>query len=355
MADAVVITGVGVLTGLGQTAQSHAAMRAGFARITEWEDLLLMGPDEEWDPPTPMRASAAAIAWAGVPPRERLVTVALPALDEALASAQLTAKDWKDVSLHLALRAPVAPATIESFGAGVVEDLHVRGGLAKAAATRVVARGHASGALAIQRAAAEVASGERKFAVVGAVDGFSDMADLERLDKTFRLRSERAADGYMPGEAAVFLVLEEAGAAKMRGATALARIGAIGLAEEPHPLGDTTPTKAEGLCEAIRAALGTKRPAAKPWLLSDQNGERHRAKEWALALVRLDALVGGEHELWFPAQSFGDAGVASVPLAAAMACEAFARELAPAPAALLLSSSDGPERAAMLLHAVKGA
>lgn len=355
MADTgVAIVGAGVLTALGQRSQSYAAMRAGFSRMQEWEDVLLLGPDEEWDPPSAMRASPAALAWPRVHPWDRVASIALPALDEALASALLTNRDWKDVSLHLALRAPSAPETIEALGAYVLEAIHTHGGLAKAAATRVVARGHASGAVAIQRAVSEIASGERQRCVVGGLDGFADDGELARLDKGFRLRSERSADGYLPGEAAAFLVLERADSAAARGAQPLARIVAIGLAEEPHPHGSAEPSAAAGLCEAIRAALPGGRPAPHAWVVSDQNGERHRAREWALASVRLDALVGGDHELWHPAQNFGDTGAASVPLLAAMVCEAFVRDDAPANTAVLLATSDGPERAALVLGASKG-
>ncbi len=358
-ADAIVVTGAGVLTSLGQAAQSWAAMRAGFSRIAEREDFHLLGPDEEFDLPSALTAAEAPPAWDGSHPWDRLVELALPALDEALESARLTRREWPAAHVSLCLRTPSGGAAPAEMGRYVLEAMWTDGGLPKPRAAAVRFEGHAAGAVAIVDAARALRAGERTCCVVGGAETFLDPEAVEALDRAFRLRSERSADGYLPGEAAAFVVLETATRAAERGVKPLATLAGYGLADEPRPLGSDEPCAAEGLCEAIRqtAARAGRGGAAVPpaaWVLSDQNGERHRAKEWALAVSRLHEFLDPGLELWHPAENFGDTGSASVPLLTAMAAETFRREAEPARGALLVASSDGPARAGLLLRGATG-
>lgn len=349
------MTGAGVLTSLGQTVQSWAAMRAGLARIEEREDFHLLGPDEEFDPPGALRGAEAPLRWEGSHPWDRLAELALPALDEALERAGLSRRDWSGVLLSLSLRPPAEPATAAEMGRYVLEAMYADGALPKPRAAAVRFDGHASGAVAMVDAVRALRAGERDCCVVGGAETFLDPDAIAALDLSFRLRSERSPDGYLPGEAAAFIVLETAAHAAERGVKPLATVAGYGLAEEPHPLGADEPCAAVGLCDAIRqaarrAARGGGDSAPATWVLSDQNGERHRAKEWALAITRLSELLDPGLELWHPAENFGDTGSASVPLLAAMAAETMRRDAAPAPAVLLVTSSDGPARAGVLLR-----
>jgi 3-oxoacyl-[acyl-carrier-protein] synthase-1 len=358
-AGAIVVTGAGVLTSLGQTAQSWAAMRAGLARIAERADFQLLGPDEEFDLPTALTAAEAPMPWDGSHPWDRLAELALPALAEALESAGLTGRDWQQVDFAIGLRAPLGDEKPADMGRYVIDAMCADGGLTKPRSASVRFEGHAAGGVAMVDAARALRAGERSCCVVGGVDTFLDPDAIAALDVGFRLRSERSADGYLPGEAAAFVVLETADRAAGRGVKPLATLAGYGLADEPRPLGSDEPCMAEGLCEAIRQVAeragrsGAKVPPAL-WVLSDQNGERHRAKEWALASTRLHALLDPSLELWSPAENFGDTGPASVPLLAAMAAETFRRGAAPAASALLVASSDGPARAGLLLRGRNG-
>jgi 3-oxoacyl-[acyl-carrier-protein] synthase-1 len=86
------------------------------------------------------------------------------------------------------------------------------------------------------------------------------------------------------------------------------------------------------------------------WVISDLNGEPYRAIDWGNALVRrIRALA--EPVLWCPALWFGDTGAASGAVALCLAARAFERSYAPAPWSLVLSSADGPDRAAVIVTA----
>jgi 3-oxoacyl-[acyl-carrier-protein] synthase-1 len=348
-----------VLTSLGQAAQSWAAMRAGFARIAEREDFRLLGPDEEFDLPSPMRAAEAPLPWDGSHSWDRLAELVLPALDEALASAGLARREWPQAHLALALRAPAGSGSAAEMGRYVLDAMYADGALPRPRGASVHFDGHAAGAVALVDAVRALRAGDRTCCIVGGAETFLDPDVIDALDKGFRLRSERSADGYLPGEAAAFVVLETGARAAERGVTPLATVAGYGLADEPHPHGSDTPCAAAGLCEAIRqtaerAGRGGASVPPATWVLSDQNGERHRAREWALAVTRLHALLDPGLDLWHPAENFGDTGAASVPLFAAMAAETFRREAAPGSHALLLASSDGPARAGVLLRGRDG-
>lgn len=356
---AIAITGCGSLTSLGMTAQAYAAWRAGFSRVQEWEDFGLLGPDEEFDPPEPMRAAFAALPYGWSHPLDRRIELALPAIDEALQQAGLGRADWSRVRLSLALRPPLAPERAEDVGRYVLEGLAREGSLGAPRDARCYFDGHAACAIAVIDAVRALRAHECDQVLIGGVDTFVDAAEVERLDRGFRLRSSRAADGHMPGEAAAFVLLERADDARARGTHTLAEVRSYGYADEPHPLGHERPSAAEGQSNAIRNLLARAtrhgRPAGPPaWIVSDQNGERHRAKEWALTSTRLAHEFAVTPEIWHPAASFGDSGAATGALHAALVSEAWSRRGAPAREALLIASSDGPARAAVLLASPGG-
>jgi 3-oxoacyl-[acyl-carrier-protein] synthase-1 len=90
---------------------------------------------------------------------------------------------------------------------------------------------------------------------------------------------------------------------------------------------------------------------ARPWLISDHNGEPYRAHEWGLALFHLGVQFPnmGDAAVWMPAGSFGDTGAASAAVAIAMVCEALRRQYAPSPGAVIVSSAEAGGRSAILL------
>ena len=87
--------------------------------------------------------------------------------------------------------------------------------------------------------------------------------------------------------------------------------------------------------------------------ITDQNGESYRAMEWGNTMVRLTARsqTFAEPLLWYPAASFGDTGDASGAVSLYMSSCAFERGYAPAKTVVVISSSDGPSLAAVLLKA----
>jgi hypothetical protein len=91
-------------------------------------------------------------------------------------------------------------------------------------------------------------------------------------------------------------------------------------------------------------------------LITDHDGQHHRAYEWGMLQLQLadsDRRLGA-CPAWMPAQSFGHTGAASGGLGAAIALRALQRGHAPSPSLLVLSSSDSGERAALLVSGEEG-
>jgi len=206
--------------------------------------------------------------------------------------------------------------------------------------------GHAAGPLMLQAAMQDLANGATQMAVVIGVDSLLDEDTLNWLHSIDRLKCDGAPDGLQPGEACVALALTRAGLASQ-----LAKITAVAVADEPRHLLSGTPTRGEALAQVVTEAWRVC-GANKPWIVSDQNGEVYRAMDWGHAVVRLraDFDAFADPELWYPAASFGDTGAVSALLGICMAAKAWQRNYAVADAALIVSSADGPSRAAIALH-----
>ena len=210
--------------------------------------------------------------------------------------------------------------------------------------------GHASGALALERALRDLADARVDTALVGGVDSWLDAQTLQWLTNIGRLKCDAYPSGFMPGEAAAFVALcrrADAGAS-------VVPIGSVRIDDEPRSLLSGLPSFGEGLGRVLGAALDAPEPVSdRAWIVSDLNGETHRANEWGHALVRVrpgrDALDAPQ--LWMPAASFGDVGAATVPVALCVVTRAALRGYAPAARAIVLSASDGPLRAAIAVDA----
>jgi 3-oxoacyl-[acyl-carrier-protein] synthase-1 len=220
---------------------------------------------------------------------------------------------------------------------------------AKTPVRRAFSTGNAGFAQAVQAALAVLASREVDRAVVGGVDTLCDSLALEGLAAQGRLKTDDNPVGLQPGEAAAFLLLELAEGVQRRGAQPLAKVVAVGLAQE-STAEDAVPTGG-ALSSAITqlVAAGGPLPAGECWFALDLNGEERRAYDWGCCQPRLVAQMPGVLPApeWTPATSFGDTGAASGPIAAQMMLRSFARGYAPTRCGVVLSSSDGRERAAV--------
>ena len=187
-------------------------------------------------------------------------------------------------------------------------------------------------------------SGQCKYTIVACADSLCDTAILNNLMLEDRLKDAMNPYGIMASEAAGAILLERESTARGRGVAILAAVTSRGGATEPAPWTDGKPSKALGLTTAFHQAFERLDDKGRGVLhvITDENGERQRALEWALTKGRIFPNPSKQRYLWTPATVAGDAGGA---LAAIILAYGFTK--------LIMSTPPG-ERIAMAVSDDKG-
>jgi 3-oxoacyl-[acyl-carrier-protein] synthase-1 len=366
------ILSTGLVSSLGyDTVSACAAARAGRVRPME---LPFAVPDADGDP-RPVVGHCAELLTEGLEGDDRLARLLAGALEDLL---RRRVEAWhRDLRLgiYLAL-SPDEPRRTASPPAQAAPDARPRAIWSLAlqslgaktefpgsvASFEHASTGHSAVYALCARAQQDLAAGDLDLALVAAVDSLCSATTLRRLDEAERLKTAQNPVGLAPGEAAVALLLSEErldGESRIgeslagESRDAPSRIELCKVTESPAPLLGDARAHGRGL-DVLLDQLGESLPPSEggSWFVLDHNGEDDRARDWGAALQRVrdpQALVQGSRETWYPAASFGDCGAAAGGLAICMAAEAFARGYAPAPHAVLLCSSDGPERSACVI------
>jgi 3-oxoacyl-[acyl-carrier-protein] synthase-1 len=340
------ITALEAVTPLGFDAeQTCAAVRARANRFAEHPFHIGLVRDPETEMPEPLIASLLS----------ELDPDVVPAFKGLLAKSGLKRADLAQGALLLSL-----PKVEQDLEAEMHRDLAAtltgRLGLGTLKLTKTLHAGHTGVAACLAEAAKLLAAGEAAFCFVAGLETYHLQPRLEALDEAWRLKTQRATDGFMPGEGAVVLLVETAAGAAARKAKPLATVADLGFGNETRPYGSDALSSGEGLGQALRPALARPRPAggAGRWLLCDLNGESYRAAEWGLVRTRLGESLDPIAALTYPADCLGDTGAASGGLLIAYALHAFARGYAPADDALIWNASDDGGRSAMVVRPVAG-
>jgi 3-oxoacyl-[acyl-carrier-protein] synthase-1 len=275
---------------------------------------------------------------------DRLVEMASPALLEAASASP----GGPPRPLVVALPEAGRPDDDARFGPAFVEELARRSGASiDLARSEVVRAGHAGFAVALEKAL--VRDGDA--VLVGGVDSYYHPAVLARLDADFRLHAPEAVDGLVPAEGAAFLLLEVPRKdAKEKDKPRLARARAAATALETTVL-TGEPNIADAMTRLLRSFVEGAGATGIPWILTDVNSERQRAREWAMVAMRSQDLFTPEarQDRWV--EELGDTGAASGALLAVLACLGWQTGHATAGSALIALHADGPERGVILLEA----
>nr|WP_301334608.1 beta-ketoacyl synthase N-terminal-like domain-containing protein [Variovorax dokdonensis] len=244
---------------------------------------------------------------------------------------------------------PGVPPDISRVLLGAVAA-HFHGVFSAAAA---FPQGHAAGLIGLQAAAQKLRQGQFDAFVIAGVDSYIDPDALEWLEACDQLHSAGAMNnawGFIPGEAAgaVLVVREEI--ARDANRDAIARILAIGAAEEVNRCKTESVCLGEGLTAALRDALVPLADGAKVTdVYCDMNGEPYRADEYGFAGLRTKERFDSLSEFVAPADCWGDVGAAGAPLHLMLAAIAGAKGYSRGELALTWASAEAGERAAALL------
>jgi 3-oxoacyl-[acyl-carrier-protein] synthase-1 len=214
---------------------------------------------------------------------------------------------------------------------------------------------HAGVFAAVADGVRRLQSGAATACLIGGVDSLLSTERLADLDARDRLKTRYNPHGIVPGEAAVFLVVELEAEARRRKAAVWARLSRVGLGREPRPIGSDEPCLAEGLTEAIlKATPESVQPRPLLGVVCDLNGEPYRAGEWGLARPRATAWAR-EVLLSHPADCLGDVGAAAGALLVGLASIAIHERYAVSPELLVWAGSDDGSRAAVFVGAASEA
>jgi 3-oxoacyl-[acyl-carrier-protein] synthase-1 len=344
----VVVSGTGMVSPVGSdAAQTFTSVRAGLRRMREWPDLYAcLAEHPELDPPTPLVASAIEhverrarnegrrVEWLG--------TLAGHAFADLDRCARLDEVDPARLAVLLAL--PAREGIGPEARAELLYHFHNLAERDVLPNVQLSFGGNTNGLALLEQAAALVR--ERRFAAVavGAADSWLFRPWLSAADGDWRLLSERNVDGFQPGEAAAFVVVEARGEAERRGVAPLSTLRGFSAARFDRA--KALPNTGAELAGALDRVL----PAAPPLVVCDLNGESSRAREWAFAVSRLGRRLGADFALEHPAITLGDVGAATGVVLPALAVHYLQTKHEGRPGAVVWAASEDGARRAVLLE-----
>ena len=339
------IVTVGARTPLGLTAESSAAaVRAGINRMNEHSFIIDRVAE-------PVRIAQDSRLDPGLMGPERLIEMAITALEEICYKLEPIRSGFPSIPLLLGLPEERPGWTGEHIQA-------VRHGLSRKPMpvdlqpTEVFPQGHAAGLIALDTACTRIRTGQAELCVIGGVDSYLEYETLEWLDQNRQLATSYHRGAFLPGEGAGAFVVAADSIVQRYGLSSLATIRGIGTATEAHRIKTDAICLGEGLTASIRKAVMTLRlpDEAVEGVICDINGERYRSEEWGFTLLRFPEALVDPTGYDFPASCWGDVGAASGPLFIALAVTAGRRGWAKGARYLIWSSSEGGQRAAVVLE-----
>jgi 3-oxoacyl-[acyl-carrier-protein] synthase-1 len=287
-------------------------------------------------------------------------------LDEELLQGDLTSKQARMLqlaknalsdlvsSIPEGLEAPLfiaGPESVDSTELGInqlfLENVEGQSGIKiDKQSSRVISTGRAGSLSVINLAFRYFENSPQDYVVVGAVDTYYDKQTLDSLDKRDRLLCGPATDGFIPGEAAVFLLLSRVKNEKDSEAVCFYEAGS-GF-EKGHLYSDEVYT-GDGLSEACSMAINNTDVTKIKSVYASLNGESHFAKEYGVAMTRNSGVLAENVKTFHPADCVGDLGAATGLVYAGIIASNIQADRALMPA-LICCSSDKGQRTAVVVH-----
>ncbi len=337
--SSIVVTGIGMISAVGDgVVTGCAASRAGLRRISSLEDVRLW--DEDTKEMEPVRAHSIPWVTEGFSGMGRLVSLSTEAFLDLHRETGLTS--WDGLGLYLALphdfyRRQMAERGLmralheerrEEYQRRFLPTLLGTVGMAGRPRFQQLLFGEVGFVQGLQLAMKELEMGRLERCIVGGVDSLVETETLEALHALGLLKGPSNPVGFLPGEAAAFVLLERRDSAVRRDARISALIEAPSLeAESSHRLSDTHP-QGLALSNCIQKTMEGLHDQGRRTghMVGLLNGDPFRAADWGHALVRLRAAgYLSEVSEWYPALSVGECGAASGPVSVCLVTRGFAR------------------------------
>lgn len=377
----IAVTGVGMVSSIGpDVVTSCAAARAGLIRLSELD---LEVVDEETLENVPLVGHTVRGLSDGFEGLGRLISLGAVALKDLLTYSGLQPQDRtrKAFFLHLPddyydrmhfkgnvlndigdsglqekvalLRQEEVLGRREHIQKSLMPRLLELCGLAIPEQARFYSFGGPAGFVGALGTASELLrTGGVQQCILGGIDSYVQREMVEMLYGLGLVRTPQNTEGFFPGEAAAFVLLERLDAAGARGARVEGLLRSPFSAKEPFdrfseeaPLGRALSQVMTSVLESIN---GQKEELALA--IGNLNGDAYRAKDFGNALLRMRAAgFPADFHLWTPAMSFGEVGAATGPISICLGIRALQRGYAPSQHILIWHASDSGERGAFLL------
>ena len=337
-----VVIGVGSATPVGQSAvASAAAVRSSVAGFAEHPYML----DARGEPFLVAMASY-------VEEEPRVVELARMAAREATNVLRSAIRGGQSMSVIVGLpeNRPGSRTTLESeleacLGIALEDVTH------SPSKVQFLAKGHASGLMAIESGCRQLRDGRATFVLAGGLESYLNADTLEWLDRTDCLHIPENGWGFIPGEAAGFSLLCSSETAAYHHIPVLGKVAAAATSIESNRIYTESICIGQGLTAAVRGVLETlPQGAVIDSTICDQNGEAYGADECGFMLARTSEHFADATDFLTPASCWGDVGAASGPLFVSLATSAANKGYAKGSRTLLWTSSVGGERSAVILE-----
>jgi 3-oxoacyl-[acyl-carrier-protein] synthase-1 len=350
------LTGMGMATPVGYDAPTAcASIRAGVANLEVLEEFPYVeffryGGDIV--KPAGGRVTGLTDGHLGA---SRFSRLAMPALAEAIEISGINLTDLNRVKFIIALPDVARPGRDERMEKVLIRRIAGSVGFTKdLPKVEYIYSGHASACVALQNAQNILAKGEADHIIVGGIESFLEPATLLWLKKEGRLKSDSNVNGFNPGEASFFLVVEKKDTAAKRKAKIIAYLKGIAVATEKDSILSKKPPTGIGLSQALGNTLKHHlQELPISMVICDMNGERYRGAEWGYALVRTLKGVKGTLKLWHPADCIGDTGIASAGISIILGATAINKGYADGKHVLIWASSDNGTRGSLIVAAAE--
>lgn len=351
-ASRLAVSGFGMITSAGMSAiQTCTSVDAGISRKTTMPELYYCDPDDP-DFENGTELIAAPIAFL---PGERLkddpVTwlagIAGHAFFDLLANSSYTDEQFSDTGLFVSIPPMLGQPGLYDSGIAHIPGVKDAFGYCfhnviehdVFPVERYCFDGHTGVFALFEEATKAIHEGRISRAIVGGVESCLFPKWLDLLDKKYRIKSDRNIDGYIPGEAAAFIIIEKEG--NLPEERTIFRIERQAFSND----------SARGLIHAAdRLMDDTDNP---PLVVIDLNGESGRMKDWGLARTVLGHRLGNPVSLEHPADVLGDTGAASGAVLTIIAMYMLQKKHKDRKTALILTSSDQGERRGITLRVLK--
>jgi 3-oxoacyl-[acyl-carrier-protein] synthase-1 len=345
--DKLVITGVGMVSSVGLTAQqSCASLNAGISRKRTMPELYYcMADDPDFEDGTVL--VAATLSWLKPfrkkypEPSKWLALIASHGFFDLMENSEYDHERFAETGLFLSLP-PMLEDQCQGITSGFLYHFHNRIEKDIFPCEKVCFSGHTGVFQMIEEAKKALDEGLIAFAIVGGVESCLFPEWLEKLDQDYKIKSERNIDGYTPGEAAAFFIMEKQNTIAEKGKDMVILEGMSSTTfSGPLPAGGLH------LKDVLSKLLHDKNDP--PVVFCDLNGESKRMEEWGYARTSLGSMLGNPVALEIPAIDLGDVGAASGAVLIIVAMYFLCHKYEKNQSALIFTASDNGERRAIKL------